>query len=428
VTPPGFIAILATLDTKDAEAAFVRDEIARRGRRARVVDVGLTPGNGADVSAVAVAEAAGWDLAALRAERRDVAISTMANGASRILRQWQVQASLAGVIGLGGNQGTALASAAMRSLPIGVPKLVVSTVASGDVRGYVGDSDIMMSFSVGDLLGGPNELTSGVLRRAAAAMVGMAGCAGDQRFTSRAEHVVAVTAFGNTQGAVVRIMEELRAAGVRAVPFHASGASGSAMERLVEDGHFHAVVDLTTHELLAELHPEDIYRPVRPGRLTAAGRRGIPQVVAPGGLEYYCFGGRETIPARYRDRPTHYHNTTNTNVRATADELCGVASLIASRLNAAQGPVAVFIPLEGWSAVGSPGGVLYDKNANMAFLAALRAQLAPTIILREFDCTINDPLFATAMAQMVLKQLGLKPLGTFGSQARRPREQVDEQI
>jgi uncharacterized protein (UPF0261 family) len=418
VTPPGFIAVLATLDTKGAEAVFVREEIARRGHSARVVDVGLTPGDGADVSAVSVAAAAGWDLAALRAQRRDVAISTMADGASRILRQWQVEASLAGVIGLGGNQGTALASAAMRSLPIGVPKLLVSTVASGDVRGFVGDSDIMMSFSVGDLLGGPNELTTGILQRAAAAMAGMTqadnGC-----FASRGGPVVAVTAFGNTQAAVVRIMAELRAAGVRAVPFHASGASGSAMERLVKDGYFDAVVDLTTHELLAELYPEDIYRPVRPGRLAAAGQRGIPQVVAPGGLEYYCFGGPETIPARYRNRPTHHHNATNTNVRATACELRAVASLMASRLNAAQGPVAVFVPLEGWSQVGSPGGVLHDKEANMAFLAVLRAQLAPAITLREFACTINEPVFATAMAQMVLRQLAVRSPGAFGSPVRR---------
>lgn len=408
MTPPGFIAILATLDTKGLEAAFVRDELARHGCEVQVVDVGLTPGEGADVTAVSVATAAGWDLARLRTRRRDVAISTMADGASRILGQWQAKGWLAGVIGLGGNQGTALASAAMRSLPIGLPKLIVSTVASGDVRGFVGDSDIMMGFSVGDLLGGPNALTAGVLQRAAAAVAGMAAVtwAGREGPAPEGQHAVAVTAFGNTQAAVVTIMAELQAAGVSAVPFHASGASGSAMERLVEDGRFDAVVDLTTHELLAELYPEDIYRPVRPGRLTAAGRRGIPQAVAPGGLEYYCFGGPETIPSRYRNRPTHHHNTTNTNVRASADELRAVASTMASRLNAAQGPVAVFVPLHGWSEVGSPGGVLHDEEANGAFLAVLRAELAPRIALHELECTINDPVFAAGMAQMVLRELG----------------------
>lgn len=423
MTPPGFIAILATLDTKGPEAAFVRDEITRHGQRARLVDVGLTPGEGADASAVSVAAAVGWDLARLRTQRRDVAISAMADGASRILRQWQADGSLAGVIGLGGNQGTALASAAMRSLPVGLPKLIVSTVASGDVRGFVGDSDIMMSFSVGDLLGGPNELTTGVLRRAAAAMAGMAETAGGGVDPNTAgQRVAAVTAFGNTQAAVVRVMTELRAAGVGAVPFHASGASGSAMERLVEDGRFAAVVDLTTHELLAELYPEDIYRPVRPGRLTAAGRRGIPQVVAPGGLEYHCFGGPETIPSRYRDRPTHHHNAKNTNVRANADELRAVASLMASRLNAAQGPVAVFVPLKGWSEVGSPGGILHDEEANQAFLAVLRAELASKISLHELACTINDPVFATGMAQMVLTQLGIRPSGAGESKVRETGE------
>jgi uncharacterized protein (UPF0261 family) len=411
VTGPGFVAIVATLDTKGAEAAFVRDELVRRGRPVRVVDVGLVPGDGGDVTAVSVAAEAGWGLAALRRQRRDVAISAMADGASRILSRWQAEKALAGVIGLGGNQGTALASAAMRSLPIGVPKLIVSTVASGDVRDFVADSDITMSFSVGDMLGGPNELTTGILRRAAAAMAGMAGAGGGDSARGT-EPVVAVTAFGNTQAAVVKLMTELRAAGVGAVPFHASGASGSAMERLVEDGRFDAVADLTTHELLAELYPEDIYRPVRPGRLTAAGARGIPQVVAPGGLEYHCFGGPETIPARYRGRPTHHHNATNTNVRATADELRQVAELMASRLNAAKGPVAVLVPVQGWSEVGSPGGVLHDHEANMEFLTVLRAQLAPGIVLREFPCTINDPVFAEAMAHIVLTELGVRPGAT----------------
>lgn len=415
MTGPGFVAIVATLDTKGAEAAFVRDELVRRGRPVRVVDVGLMPGDGGDVTAASVAAEAGWELAALRRQRRDVAISAMADGASRILSRWQAEKALAGVIGLGGNQGTALASAAMRSLPIGVPKLIVSTVASGNVRDFVADSDITMSFSVGDILGGPNELTTGILRRAAAAMAGMAG-AGGEGLARGTEPVVAVTAFGNTQAAVVKLMTELRAAGVGAVPFHASGASGSAMERLVEDGRFDAVADLTTHELLAELYPEDIYRPVRPGRLMAAGARGIPQVVAPGGLEYHCFGGPETIPARYRGRPTHHHNATNTNVRATAAELHQVAELMASRLNAAKGPVAVLVPVQGWSEVGSPGGVLHDQEANMEFLTVLRAQLAPGIVLREFPCTINDPVFAEAMAHIVLTELGVR-LGTTASPA-----------
>jgi uncharacterized protein (UPF0261 family) len=405
VTGHRFIAVLATLDTREGEAAFVRDEIVRRGCPARVMDLGLTPGSGGDIPAVSVAAAAGCELTALRGRRRDEAISAMATGASRILGQWHADAVLAGVIGLGGNQGTALASAAMRSLPIGLPKLIVSTVASGDVRSFVGDSDIMMSFSVGDLLGGPNEVTTGVLRRAAAAIAAMADVP-DQGPSFGGEPVVAVTAFGNTQPAVAGIMAELAARGVHAVPFHASGASGSAMERLVEQGCFDAVADLTTHEVLAEVYPDDIYRPVRSGRLTAAGARGIPQVFAPGGLDYHCFGGPETIPAQYRGRPVHHHNADNCNVRATAGELRKVASVVASRLNAAKGPVAVCVPLRGWSEVGSPGGVLHDEEADAAFLAVLREELAPEVVLHEFGCTINDPEFSSGMAQLVLEALG----------------------
>lgn len=200
-------------------------------------------------------------------------------------------------------------------------------------------------------------------------------------------------------------MERLADAGVQTVPFHASGASGSAMERLVDEGMFAGVLDLTTHELLGELYPADVYAPVRPGRLTAAGRRGVPQVVAPGGLEYHCFAAADTIPAQLRDRPTHHHNRNNTNVRASADELVAVAEEMACRLGSAAGPVAVMIPRRGWSEVGSPGGILHDPAANAAFVDALRRSLPPRVTLRELDCTINDPVFAAAAADTMLDYL-----------------------
>ena len=413
------VAVVATLDTKGGEAAFLRAELRRQGCAARIVDVGLRLVTGdvdVDVPADAIARAADRNLDALRENaRRDEAMHVMATGAARVLGGWHAAGELAGVIGIGGNQGTAVAAEAMRRLPFGVPKLIVSTVASGDVRGFVGDSDIALMFSVGDLLGGPNLITTGVLRRAAAAIAGMARTEEEADAPPRPGTVVAVTAFGNTHMAVTTAMEHLRRAGAHPVPFHASGACGSAMERLVAEGMFDAVLDLTTHELLAELYPADIYNPVRPGRLTAAGRCGIPQVVVPGGLDYHCFAAADTIPADLRDRPTHYHNPNNTNVRATAEELSAVAGAMAERLNAATGPVAVLVPLHGWSQVGSPGGVLHDPYADAAFVAELRRALSPRVPLRELDLTINDPVFAATAAETLLSLLG-------GIRATGPRE------
>jgi uncharacterized protein (UPF0261 family) len=408
-----FVAVLATMDTKAEEARFLRDELAGHGYPARLVDTGLRACPDCDVDARVVARAGGGDLELLREHsRRDEAMAGMAEGAEVLLCGWQASGQLLGAIAVGGNQGTSIAGAAMRRLPYGVPKVIVSTVASGNVRGFIGDSDITMMFSVGDLLGGPNEVTGPVLRRAAAALAGMVAVA-DRPGSGRprradAEAVgrpVAVTAFGNTHRAVTEAMSRLADAGIRTAAFHASGACGSAMERLVDDGMFAGVLDLTTHELLGELEPADVYAPVRPGRLTAAGRRGIPQVIAPGGLEYFCFGAPSTVPARMRGRPMHHHNPQNTNVRATAEELAAVAGLLAERVNAATGPTAVLVPLRGWSEVGSPGGVLHDPEANAAFIRVLRAELAARVDFRELDMTINDPRFAVAAADALIEAL-----------------------
>jgi uncharacterized protein (UPF0261 family) len=401
------IAILATLDTKAGEAAYLRRFIEDRGRLATVFDVGLgeTPPGLASVSAEEVASSGGSSVSQLRsAHRRDWAMKVMGEGTGRLLRARHESGQLAGVIAVGGNQGTAIAAIAMRALPIGLPKLIVSTVASGNVRAYVGDTDIAMLFSVGDLLGGPNPVTRRVLAKAAAAVIGMAE-AEEEFLSGPTPKCVAITAFGNTHRAVVAAMDRLRKAGRTVVPFHASGACGSAMERLVEEGAVEAVLDLTTHELLGELYPEDIYAPVRPGRLTAAGRLGIPQVVVPGGLEYFCFGSPETVPRRLQGRKVHYHNPYNTNVRTSGEELQRVGELMAERLNASRGSVAVLIPTLGWSEVGSPGGPLHDPQANAALVDALRERLDPRIRLCELDMTINDPTFAGVAASTVLELL-----------------------
>lgn len=401
------IAILATLDTKSSEAAYLQDAIEKDGRQVTVMDVGLgeAPEELADVTATEVASTAGASVDELRSEgQRDKAMEAMGKGAGELLLEKHRDGQLRGVIAVGGNQGTAIAAIAMQALPIGPPKLIVSTVASGNVRDYVADSDITMMFSVGDLLGGPNPVTRRILDKAAAAVVGMVA-AEEQPTLANQTKAISITAFGNTHRAVVTAMEQLMTAGHSVVPFHASGACGSAMERLVEEGLIEGVLDLTTHELLGELFPEDIYAPVRPGRLTAAGRCGIPQVVIPGGLEYFCFGAPETIPSRLQDRAIHYHNPYNTNVRTSPEELRRVGGLMAERLNASHGPVSVLIPTLGWSEVGSPGGVLHDPDANREFIEALREGLDPVVSLQEVDAAINNDEFAELAAATLLDLL-----------------------
>jgi uncharacterized protein (UPF0261 family) len=279
----------------------------------------------------------------------------------------------------------------------------------------VGDADIAMLFSVGDLLGGPNSVTGPVLANAAAAVCGMAARRDEGREPKR--RTVGLTAFGNTHAAAEGAMARLRERGCHVVPFHASGACGSAMERLVDDGAIHGVADLTTHELLAELYPDDVYAPVRPGRLTAAGRSAVPQVVAPGGLDYFCFGPPETVPERLRGRPTHHHNPYNLNVRASAAELYRAGTELGARLSAARGPCAVLIPLRGWSEVGSPGGVLHDPTANEALVEALKAALRPDIPLLELDMTINEPAFAELAADTLADLLDAEEAPTLMEEA-----------
>jgi uncharacterized protein (UPF0261 family) len=195
------------------------------------------------------------------------------------------------------------------------------------------------------------------------------------------------------------------------------------MERLVADGVFAGVLDLTTHELLGEIEPADIYAPVRPGRLTAAGARGIPQVLVPGGCEYFCFGAEDTIPERLRDRPVHHHNPHNTNVRTSSAELDRLGALFAERAGAATGPTTVLVPLRGWSEIGSPGGILHDPGANAAFVQRLRSDLAPHVEYREFDLPINDPRFAVEAAEALLRHL---PAAATGDAASTPSATVTQ--
>jgi uncharacterized protein (UPF0261 family) len=396
------IGLLGTLDTKGHEVAFLRACLEERGRSSVVVDVGLFEPQGItpDIARQEVAAAGGAEVRRLLERPREEAMATMGRGAGEILGALHAARRLEGVLGLGGNQGTAIVCAGLRSLPLGLPKLVVSTVASGNLRPYIGASDIAMLFSVADLLGGPNPVVEAVLRNAAAAMAGMTDQPAPPTSPSAAP-LVAISALGNTHPAVTRAMELLRAGGCEVVAFHASGACGTAMERLIRAGRVAAVLELTPHELTEEVVGAGWYQPVEPGRLTAAAVAGIPQVVAPGGMEYVCFGPRSSVPPRFRRRPTYYHNPLCANVRTNGREMAAVGRVLAARLSRAQGPVAVVLPEKGWSIYGAPGGPLHDAAADAAFVRTLIQGLRRDIPVHRLPLHINDPAFAEHCCELL---------------------------
>jgi uncharacterized protein (UPF0261 family) len=404
MTRKGNIAVLATLDTKGAEAATITEQLGALGYDATVIDIGPLgpPAIRPEISNDEVARLGGWDLAALiRTGARDRIMEAMGRGAGMHLSRLSRENRIDGAIGLGGNQGTAVSAMAMRALPFGFPKMVVSTVASGNIRPYVGDRDIGMVFSVGDFLGGPNPVTGPILANAVAAVVGMARHG--RRITAETgKQTVAVTALGNTEPGAARAVKTLTEKGFAAVAFHASGAGGSAMEDLIADGLIQGVLDLTPHELAEEVVGAGAYRPVNPGRLTAAGKKGIPQVVSTGGLEYLCFGPQESIPPGLRKRKKVMHNPYNANVKVSRNEMARVGAVMAERLNTASGPTAVLVPLKGWSVYGAPGGGLHDGMGNRILLEALRSGLRKGILLREIDAHINDGLFVDACVDQLI--------------------------
>ncbi len=401
----GKIAILATLDTKGEEVAYMKDLFEAQGHSTLIIDVGPLgpPGVPADISHEEVARWAGWELTNLIETReRGRIMEEMGKGGMNLLLHLYQEGKIDGIIGLGGNQGSAIASMAMRALPYGFPKYLVSTVASGNIRPYVGHKDIGVVFSVGDFLGGPNPITRSTLANAASAVMGMVEHSA--RVTMEpGDRTIAVTALGNTEPAASQAVRLLHERGFQVIPFHASGAGGSAMEELIEQGMVHGVLDLTPHELTEEIVGAGAYIPVKPGRLKSAGAKGIPQVVSTGGIEYLCFGPKESIPLRLRKRKIYMHNPLNANVRVSRHEMVKVGKTMAERLNEARGMTAILIPLQGWSTYGAKGGPLYDEMGYKVFLKALKNHLRTSIRLEEVDAHINDGLFVDRCVKQLVE-------------------------
>jgi uncharacterized protein (UPF0261 family) len=390
------VVIVGTLDTKAEEIGFARDVIESQGVDVHVVDVGVLgePGFEPDTTAAAVAEAAGTTVEALReAGDRGESMEAMGEGAAAVATRLHEEGVLDGLLGLGGSGNTSIATTAMRALPYGVPKLMVSTMASGDVRPYVENRDVAMMYSVADIEG-LNQLSRTVISNAALAMVGMVATEADVETAEKP--TVGITMFGVTTPCVKAARAWLEERGYETIVFHATGTGGQALEDLVRQGVVDAVLDVTTTELADELVGGVLS--AGPDRLTAAGDVGAPQVVSVGALDMVNFGPKDEVPERFRDRQLHVHNPQVTLMRTTVEENRELGRLLAEKVNDAAGPSAVMLPLGGVSMIDVEGEAFYDPEADAALFDAIRETLDDDVELIERDEPINDEAFAEAMA------------------------------
>jgi uncharacterized protein (UPF0261 family) len=397
------VLLIGTLDTKGAEYAYVRDRINAAGHQVLTMDLGILgdPAYPPEISAAEVARAGGTDLATLR-ERGDrgSAVEVMLAGACALVPKLYAEGRFAGVLGLGGGGGTTMIAAAMRTLPVGVPKVMVSTMASGNTAPYVDGKDLTMMYSVVDIAG-LNPLSRRILANAAGAVCGMI----EQEVPAGADRpLIAATMFGVTTPCVTAVRETLEAAGYDVLVFHATGSGGRAMEGLIDDGYFVGVADVTTTEWCDEVVGGVLT--AGPDRLSAAGRKGIPQVVSVGALDMVNYGAPETVPVAFRERNIYHHNPTVTLLRTSPAECREIGRRIAEKLNQATGPTVLVLPLQGVSMIDAPGKPFYDAAADLALFDSLRQHLAPSVRLVEVDAHINDPVFAETLASELLRLLG----------------------
>lgn len=397
------IAVLGTLDTKGAEVGFLAEEIRARGCETLVVDLGILkhPAIDPDITREAVAVAAGETIEALNESGdRGRAVAAMTRGIERIVPDLYEDGRIDAAIGIGGSAGTTMATAAMRALPMGVPKVMISTLAGGDVTAFVGSKDITMIPSIVDI-SGLNRISRQVIVQGASAVAAMV-----QADVPETEDrpLVAASMFGNTTECVEAARTILEASGLEVLVFHATGAGGQTMESLVSSGFVAAVLDVTTTELADDLAGGVLS--AGPTRMQAAARAGLPAVIAPGCMDMVNFWAPESIPEKYRGRRFYRHNPNVTLMRTTPAENRELGCRLAEKLNASTGPVAVYLPLRGISVISAPGQPFYWPEADQALFQAIKTALRPEIPVVELDTNINDQEFADAVARRLLHFLG----------------------
>ena len=387
------IYIIATADTKGDETAFLRDRIEAQGGTARIIDFGVMsdPAIAVDVSAGEVAQAGGTDLAALRAsKKRDEASAAMTRGMVAILTEKLDEGALDGVIGLGGTQGTAAATSVMQALPYGLPKVMASTMASGDTSGYVGNRDITMMFSVSDILG-LNPFLRTVLNNAAGAVVGMADAAA--RATYRSERpVIGMTNLGVLTQGTMHAIEKLNDAGFEVIVFHAVGSGGAAMEAMMREGVITAVFDYALGELTDQMFGG--IRACDDTRMTVAAELGLPTVIVPGGADHIgvLAGEPNVVPEAFADRRHSWHNPVIFVPRTSAEEGRRLMAELSKRLGGARN-CAILLPLGGVSSYSVEGGALRDTDADAALFAAAHSEFDGRIPVIDVDAGAEDPAF-----------------------------------
>ena len=396
------VGIVGTLDTKGMEFQFIKERIEASGTSTCVVNTGILgePSFEPDVSAGEVAEAGGTSLQALQdGGDRGVAVAAMAEGAAKIIAQLQSDGKIDGVISLGGSAGTTIGTTAMRAVPVGVPKIMVSTLASGDTGPYVDTKDVSMMYSVVDIAG-INSLSRQILANAAGAIVGMVNA---EVPAAEDKPLIGATMFGVTTPCVTKARELLEDAGYEVLVFHATGAGGRAMEDLIKGGFIVGVLDATTTELADELVGGVLS--AGPDRLEAAGDLGVPQVVAPGALDMVNFGPPDTVPEQFKDRTFYQHNPTVTLMRTTVEENAELGKIMGQKLSQAKGPTTVIIPKQGVSAIDQEGQPFYSAEAEAAWIENLKANLGDNVTLIEMDNHINDDAFAEKLVDTLLASL-----------------------
>jgi len=401
------VVIAGALDTKGADFAFVKELIEAAGLPTLVVDFGVMgePAFAAEVSRQEVCAAGGGDLAHLASgSHKDEAMATMARGLAAVVSRLHGEGRLDGIIGMGGSGGTSLATTAMRELPVGVPKVMVSTVGGGDVSAFAGTKDITFMPSVVDVAG-LNRISRDIYANAAGAIAGMVRSRARAADTPAAGERPLLTAsmFGNTTTAVEHARGILEAAGYEVLVFHATGSGGRTMEGLISDGYIAGSLDVTTTEL-ADTVCGGVFD-AGPERCLAASRAGIPAVVVPGCVDMANFGGPETVPAQYRDRLLYEWNPDVTLLRTNVAENRRIGEMIAAAVNAATAAVAVVVPLGGVSMLDSDGERFWDPEADRACFDAIRDNLRQGIPFLEDAHNINDPAFSGRVADLLLEML-----------------------
>jgi uncharacterized protein (UPF0261 family) len=405
VTEAPNILLVGTFDTKGDEYRFVAARLIEDGCAVTTMDTGVLgrPGGPVDIPAEEVAAKGGAELAELiREADRGAAVAAMGRGAAALTRRLHEEGRIDGVLALGGSGGSTIAAEAMRTLPVGVPKLIVTTLAAGDTRPYVGDTDITMSYPVTDIAG-LNPLTRRVLSNAAGAIAGMARAA--TRFDEGEEEeapLIGATMFGVTTPCVERCRRLLAERGFETLIFNANGTGGRSLERLLAEGALRGALDVTTTELADELVGGILSAGA--GRLRDGGKAGAPRVAVPGALDMVNFGPAETVPERFAERTLYRHNAAVTLMRTTPAECEELGRRLAQRLSEGTGPRLVALPLRGVSALSAPGKPFHDPEADVALFDAIRGAVSADVELVEADLEINDPEFAELLVEQYARR------------------------